>query len=138
MNSSSDMAAESVPVRKQSRSLVDEVVAVLSNVDDTRDAARDRVVKIVEDLELRLEEAEAKLVKLQEENVELQQMCHEHGIRRYVNRINHIAEVRRPIKRDPDLVGGRHTRAPSSTGGSPVSVITSPPPVIKSEPASSE
>ena len=76
------------------------MVAVLSNVDDTRDAARDRVVKIVEDLAMRLEETEGKLVQLQEENDILRQICHEHGITRFNNhhRMDHIAEVRHPIK----------------------------------------
>ncbi|XP_067011423.1 epidermal growth factor receptor substrate 15-like 1 [Anabrus simplex] len=140
-DSSSDAAVEPAPES--------ELAAVLEALRETSGETRARVMSLVQDLLARYH-------RLQEENSELRQLNQEHE-RRISELERRLEEQESPIKQDPDafedkmekmekelrtlreMVGHRKQESRTSSVGSPVSVITSPPPVvIKSEPMCSE
>uniref|UniRef100_A0A1B6LMN6 c-SKI SMAD4-binding domain-containing protein n=1 Tax=Graphocephala atropunctata TaxID=36148 RepID=A0A1B6LMN6_9HEMI len=109
-----DSASETNNHESAVGSVVEQVAAVLDALSDAKEATRLRVIGLVERLAVRLDNVEAENRRLKEDNEQLHQQLQR-------------VKTNSPLKDLP-------TPVPELPRSSPVSVITSPPTTIKTEP----
>nr|CAD7258897.1 unnamed protein product [Timema shepardi] len=148
-DSLSDITGETALRAAENRSVVDQVAAVMDTLSDAKEATRSRVVELVERLVSRLDHAQDENNRLQQDNRELVRLHREQELR--IDELQRRLRDFPTIKPDPDAFAVKMVSSPSEVrssrgpggsigGGSPVSVIHSPPSqhiviaTVKSEP----
>lgn len=88
---------------------MEQLVAVLNTLCDTKEKARARVLELVEHLAMRLDQQEAQCQQLREENSALQRL-HRQQEQRHGEQEERIAELQRRLHQDDIIVKVRHPR----------------------------